>query len=84
MKAHRMLADFSIWTLDDPHMRDDMQVVRDTLDERGISYTMNKMSTTIEGSLAEISESIEACRQRLAVTHNRLLIQITFDDDRSK
>ncbi len=79
-----MLADFSIWTLDDPHMQDDMQDIRDTLDERHIGFTMNKMSTTLEGSLAEISESIEACRQKLAIKHKRLLIQITFDDDRSK
>ncbi|KAA1261093.1 hypothetical protein LF1_36370 [Rubripirellula obstinata] len=79
-----MLADFSIWTLDDPAMHDDMQLVRETLDERGLEYTMNRMSTSVEGSLTQISESIEACRQKLAVKHNRLLIQITFDDDRSK
>lgn len=79
-----MLADFSIWPLDDPQLRDDMQVIRETLDERNVEHTMNKMSTTVEGSLTEISESIEACRQKLAVKHSRLLIQITFDDDRSK
>lgn len=79
-----MLADFSIWTLDDPNLRDEMELIREILDDRGVAYTMNKMSTTLEGSLPEISESIEACRQKLAVKHSRLLIQITFDDDRSE
>lgn len=77
-----MLAEFSIWTLDDPKMGDDMQVIRETLDQRKVTYTMNRMSTTLEGSLPEISESIEACRQKLSTRHSRLLIQITFDDDR--
>ncbi len=61
-----MLADFSIWTLDDPDMSDDMAVIRETLQNRGVEFTMNRMSTTIEGTLSQISESIEACRQSLA------------------
>lgn len=78
-----MLADFSIWTLDDPHLQDDMKIVRETLDERNVEYKMNRMSTTLEGTLPEISTAIEACREKLAVHHKRILVQITFDDDRT-
>ncbi len=78
-----MLAHFSIWALDDPHLRDEMTTIRKLLDQEGIQFEMNRMSTTIEGSFKEITEIISACHKQLSESHKRLLVNITVDDDRA-
>lgn len=78
-----MLAHFSFWALDDPHLRDEMATIRQLLEEKGFTFDMNRMSTTIEGSFEQITDVIGQCRERLSETHKRLLINIAIDDDRA-
>lgn len=78
-----MLGQFSIWALDDPHLKTEMETVCQVLDEMGIRYKMNAMATTIEGERDEIFDAIGVCHDRLAKQHKRLLINLTLDDDRA-
>lgn len=78
-----MHANFSIWALDDPHLRDEMATIRQILEEKGLQFDMNRMATTIEGSYEQITDVIGACHERLSDTHKRLLMNITIDDDRA-
>ncbi len=76
-----MLFQFSVWPLDDPHLRDEMSLVREVLGECGLEYQMNRMSTNLEGSWDEVMEAIGKCHRKLRESHKRVLIQITVDDD---
>jgi len=78
-----MLAQFSIWALDDPHLRDEMETIRKILDARSVKFDMNRMATTIEGSFEEITAAVGACHTKLAEKHQRLLTKVTIDDDRA-
>lgn len=79
-----MLAQFSIWALDDPNLRSEMAAIQKTLGDLGIKYEMGPMNTTLEGDMDEVFVAIKACHKALAGSHSRLLINITMDDDRAK
>lgn len=76
-----MLVQFSMWTFDDPHLREEMRTIRDALNSRSIEFTMDRVSTTIEGDWPVVIAAIEACHQALRKKHKRVLINITIDDD---
>ncbi|QEG36942.1 thiamine-binding protein [Bythopirellula goksoeyrii] len=78
-----MLAQFSIWALDDPHLRNEMATIRQLLEDEGFDFDMKRMSTTIEGSFEQITSVIGQCHERLSESHKRLLVNITIDDDRA-
>lgn len=78
-----MLAQFSIWALDDPHLRSEMATIRGVLAEHGIEFDMGDMATTIRGDWPTINCAIAACHEALRANHSRLLINITIDDDRA-
>ncbi len=72
---------FSLWPLDDPHLKDEMKEVTDVLDKHGLKYEMNTMSTTLKGDWDEVMACIKECHTVLRERHNRVLCQITIDDD---
>jgi uncharacterized protein (TIGR00106 family) len=79
-----MLAQFSIWPLDDPHMSSDLARVAEMLDRMGSKYQLGPMGTTIEGSWPEVMKAIEACHQQVRDSHDRVLTTITIDDDSTR
>jgi uncharacterized protein YqgV (UPF0045/DUF77 family) len=60
-----MLAQFSMWPLDNPHMTSDIARVATVLDRIGCVYQLGPMGTTIEGSWADVMHAIQACHEVL-------------------
>lgn len=75
-----MLAQFSIWPLDNVHLSQDVAEIKKVLDKQGISYRINAMSTTLEGEWREVFEAIHACHEAMQGDHQRVLTSITIDD----
>jgi len=76
-----MLAQFSIWPLDNPHMSKEVALAADVLEEMGCQYEVGPMGTTIQGDWSEVMNAIQACHEALRKTHQRVLTSITIDDD---
>lgn len=79
-----MLAQFSIWPLDNPHLSKDVAAVTEILDQLGIRYEVNAMSTTVEGEWHDVMEAIHACHQTLRSAHTRVHTSIIIDDDSTR
>lgn len=76
-----MLIQFSMWTLDDPKLRNEMATIRSILEADGIEFQMNRVSTTVEGEWNEMMNVIQKCHGKLRENHARVLTNISIDDD---
>lgn len=72
---------FSLWPLGDMYLKDEMEDVQKVLDESGIKYEMNAMSTVLSGDWDNIMKCIKDCHMVLRKRHKRVLCNITIDDD---
>lgn len=72
---------FSLWPIGDDDLGDEMQEVQAVLDESGLKYDMNPMSTTLSGDWAAVMACIQKCHDTLRKRHKRVLCQIVIDDD---
>lgn len=79
-----MLAEFSVWPLDRPHMSEDIASITQVLDQAGVRYQVGAMGTTIEGEWHDVMEAIHACHKTLRAAHQRVLTTITIDDDATR
>lgn len=79
-----MLAQFSVWPLDEPHMAKDMSQLTDVLDTLGVHYEMGPMGTTLQGDWAQVMEAIEKCHHHVRNHHSRVFTSITIDDDATR
>lgn len=79
-----MLAQFSIWPLDDPHMSDEVADVTEILDRMDVDYQVGPMSTTVEGDWDSITKAIQACHVAVRTGHSRVLTSIAIDDDSTR
>lgn len=79
-----MLAQFSIWPLDNPHISKDIANVAQVLDQTGVHYEVGPMGTTIEGEWNDVLSAIQACHEALRTAHRRVLTTITIDDDSTR
>ena len=79
-----MLAQFSIWPLDRPHMSEDIASITQVLDQSGVRYEVGPMGTTVEGQWQDVMAAIQACRETLLAAHQRVLTTITIDDDATR
>jgi uncharacterized protein YqgV (UPF0045/DUF77 family) len=72
---------FSLWPIGDEHLEDEMKEVQAILDESGLKYDMNVMSTTLSGDWDKVMSCIKQCHETLRKRHSRVLCQIVIDDD---
>jgi uncharacterized protein (TIGR00106 family) len=79
-----MLAQLSIWPIDDPHMSNDIADVVEVLEQSGVHFEVGPMSTTIEGEWHDVMTAIHACHEALRATHKRVLTNIMIDDDATR
>ena len=79
-----MLAQFSIWPLDQPHMSKDVADVTHVLEQSGVRYEVGPMATTVEGEWHDVMNAIHACHEALRAAHQRVLTTITIDDDATR
>jgi uncharacterized protein (TIGR00106 family) len=79
-----MLAQFSIWPLDEPHMAKDMSQLTEVLQRHGVEYEMGPMGTTVQGEWNDVMGAIEACHRHLRDSHRRVFTSITIDDDATR
>ncbi|REJ82685.1 MAG: thiamine-binding protein [Planctomycetota bacterium] len=78
-----MLAEFSIYPLDDAHLSEDIARVVDLLDESGLSYQLGPTSTSIEGEWQDVMSVIHRCHESVAgAGHSRIVTNIMIDDRR--
>lgn len=78
-----MLAEFSIYPLDDGHLSEDLARVVDLLDECGLNYRLGPMGTSIEGEWDEVLSAIHRCHRTVAEAgHSRVVTNIMIDDRR--
>jgi len=76
-----MLAQFSIWPLDKPHMSHEVAQIASILEDRNVTYELGPMGTSIEGEWSEVMSAVEACHRAVREQHARVLTSITIDDD---
>lgn len=76
-----MLAQFSIWPLDEPHMSRDVSEAARILDEFGLRHEVGPMGTTVEGEWDEVMSALRACHEAFRSRHQRVLTTIVIDDD---
>ena len=78
-----MLAEFSIYPLDDAHLSKDIARVVDLLDNSGLNYRLGPTSTSIEGDWDDVLGVIRQCHQIVAdAGHSRVVTNIMVDDRR--
>lgn len=79
-----MLAQFSIWPLAAATVDvTTAQTISDVLEALDVKYEVGTMGTTIEGDWEQVMAAILACHQAVAVSHARVLTNITLDDQRN-
>lgn len=79
-----MLAQFSVWPLDNPHMSKDLSEIAAILDKMSVRYELGPMGTTLEGDWDEVMAAIKACQEEVRRHHQRVLTSITIDDDATR
>ena len=78
-----MLAEFSIYPLDDAHLSEDIARVVDVLDDSRLNYCLGPMATSIEGEWDDILGAIRRCHEAVAdAGHARVVTNIMIDDRR--
>jgi uncharacterized protein (TIGR00106 family) len=81
-KEKIMLAEFSLFPLDQTHLSGEVAKVVEALEEAGLEYRLGPMGTSIEGDWDELMGAIKACHQAVADHHARVITTITIDDHR--
>jgi len=76
-----MLAEFSIWPLDAPHVSQDVAHATEILDQLDVRYEVGPMGTAVEGEWNDVLQAIQACHQAARTAHQRVVTTITIDDD---
>lgn len=79
-----MLAQFSIWPLDNPHMSKDVSEISTILQEAGVKHEVGPMGTVLEGEWDEVMAAIKRCQEELRRKHERVFTSITIDDDATR
>lgn len=80
-----MIAEFSIWPIGGGvSTSEQVAKVVKLVDESGIPYKLNAMSTVIEGEWDQIMGLISKCHQLMAKEMERVVINITIDDRRGR
>ena len=79
-----MLAQFSIWPLDNPHLSRDINDVAQVLGQSRVRYEVGPMGTTVEGDWHSVMEAVHACHKFLRGSHQRIVTTITIDDDATR
>jgi len=79
-----MLAQLSVWPLDEPHMSRDIADMTQILQKFGVRFRVGPMGTTIEGAWDDVMGAIRACHQSMRDAHKRVLTTITIDDDATR
>jgi uncharacterized protein (TIGR00106 family) len=79
-----MLAQFSIWPLDNPHLSKDIAAITEILGQIGVRYKVNAMSTTVEGEWQNVMDAIHACHEVTRNAHMRVHTSIDIDDDATR
>jgi len=79
-----MLAQFSIWPLDNPHMSKDIADITTVLDQCEVEYEVGPMGTTVTGEWQDVMDAIHACCQVARRDHQRVLTTIMIDDDATR
>ena len=79
-----MLAQFSMWPLDEPHMSRDVSEAARILDELGLRHEVGPMGTTVEGEWDEVMSALRACHEAFRDRHQRVLTNIVIDDDATR
>jgi uncharacterized protein (TIGR00106 family) len=75
-----MLAEFSIFPLDETHLTRDVARVVDALEQTGVEYRLGPMGTSVEGNFDQVMAAIKTCHQAVADGHARVITTITIDD----
>lgn len=80
-----MVAEFSIWPIGGGESTSEQvaKIVR-LVDESGIPYKLNAMSTVVEGEWDQIMGLISRCHQLIMKDMNRAIINITIDDRKGR
>ena len=80
-----MVAEFSIWPIGGGESTSEQvaKIIK-LVDESGIPYKLNAMSTVIEGEWDQIMGLISKCHQALMKDMNRAIINITIDDRKGR
>lgn len=80
-----MLTEFSIVPIGvGSSLGDRLSLVLKIIDESGMPYKVNSMSTVIEGEWEETMSLLRKCRDELMKNEERILISIKIDDRKSK
>lgn len=79
-----MLANFSIWPLEEAHMSADIAKVSEVLDRLKLRHQVGPMGTTVEGDPHEIIQAILACHEVVRERHSRVLTHILLDDSQGR
>lgn len=80
-----MIAEFSIWPIGaGVSTSEEVAKVVKLVDESGIPYKLNAMSTVVEGEWDQIMGLISKCHQLMAKEMERVVINITIDDRRGR
>lgn len=79
-----MLAQFSVWPLDNPHMSNDVSQIAAILDKTRVRYEVGPMGTTMEGDWDDVMSAIKVCQEEVRRQHQRVLTSITIDDDATR
>lgn len=79
-----MLAQFSVWPLEgQPVDATTARTIKETLEGLNVKYDVGAMGTTVDGDWDQVMAAILACHQAVAISHSRVLTQITLDDKKS-
>jgi uncharacterized protein (TIGR00106 family) len=77
-----MLAEFSIFPLDETHLSGDVAKVIEALEGAGLEYRLGPMGTSVEGDWDDVMAAVKTCHEAVAETHSRVITTITIDDRR--
>lgn len=77
-----MLAEISIFPLDEPHLSGDVAKVIEALESTGLEYRLGAMGTSVEGEWDDVMAAFKICHQAVAGNHARVITTITIDDRR--
>lgn len=77
-----MLAEFSIFPLDETHLSGDVAKVVEVLEDAGLEYRLGPMGTSVEGEWDDVMGAVKACHRAVAGNHSRVITTITIDDRR--
>lgn len=75
-----MLAQFTIYPMDETHMSRDVAQILEILDAAGVDYRLGPMGTAVEGNWEQVMPAIRRCHEAMRAEHPRVITTITIDD----